>query len=344
MLIRRGVSALVPAGAPYMRNQAPLIPTIIQTIAGVEREGGRFGVTANPVFPPLIGRGPRFQRGVGGRGLGAVLQGTFTNLTTGKSYPAPWPPGGTMTPEYAAPIFKTGDRYRVAITGAEPNGGIDGVFVLNSTFSGYSGQIDPAMSIWLGRETRNLDQPLGQADAFGNWSMSGVFTDAMAGNWYQAYGNGQASRANSSFIFNSAKADAVVPTAQINMDLGPAYYQQASNQVPTQAAPTATVQTLAQQLAAANLTMLPTGQLVTTPPPSASGAGASTGGAGGSGAAGGAATPGTGGSIIAPGGALTIPGTFDIGSFLTGSAFLGLPNWILLAAAAGAVVLLGSKK
>ena len=55
---------------------------------------------------------------------------------------------------------------------------------------------------------------------------------------------------------------------------------------------------------------------------------------------------------VPPSGVVTPPvvtppattGTFDVGAFLTGSAFMGIPNWMLLAAAAGAIVLFGSKR
>ena len=443
ILQRRGVSALVPAGTPYVPRQAPLVPTIIQTIAGVEREGGRYGVTANPVFPPLIGRGPRFQRGMGGRGLRGTPQMTLVNLTTGKSYPAGLPPVVGSSNPNDPPIFKTGDRYQLVVSGADPGAGIIGSVTLNGNFPGYAGQTDPGMSIWLGYKTTNLVN-IGTADEAGNWSMSGTFTDAMSGSWYMAWIVGTYRGASTSFVFNAANSQGVVSTAPVNMDLGQANYQLAANQVPTQQAPTATVQTLAQQLAAAGLVMSPSGQLVTPAAAAAEaaasastrsiqgtgtlrltnltsgnassfqvgdkwqisitgaspnkpvivtgtqngktsttpmgttdasgnwaitgtmdastvgswseqwsvggvvigqlsftvGAAASSSGSG-SGAGGGAATPQTtgGGSV-----ANTSTGTFDIGSFLTGSAFLGLPNWMLLAAAAGAIVLIGSKK
>lgn len=57
MILRRGMGALVPAGTPYFPGQGPLLPTVIRTIAGREREGRQFGVTAYP-------------RGLGGRGFG----------------------------------------------------------------------------------------------------------------------------------------------------------------------------------------------------------------------------------------------------------------------------------
>jgi len=49
MILRRGVGDLVPAGTPYFPHERPLVPTIIQTVEGRAREGGRFGVTSVPL-------------------------------------------------------------------------------------------------------------------------------------------------------------------------------------------------------------------------------------------------------------------------------------------------------
>ena len=68
MILRRGVGALVPAGLPYFARQAPLVPTIINTIAGREFEGGRYGVTRNVLGTNPVLRGSRMKR----RGMGDV--------------------------------------------------------------------------------------------------------------------------------------------------------------------------------------------------------------------------------------------------------------------------------
>ena len=68
MILRRGMSALVPAGAPYFGRQAPLVPTIINTIAGRAFEGGKYGVTRNVLGTNPVLRGSRMRR----RGMGDV--------------------------------------------------------------------------------------------------------------------------------------------------------------------------------------------------------------------------------------------------------------------------------
>ena len=77
-------------------------------------------------------------------------------------------------------------------------------------------------------------------------------------------------------------------------------------------------------------TVQPPSQALTTPP-----AKQTTGG-------GGTTIPSTTGG---GGGTTTTtpPGTFDIGSFLTGSAFMGIPNWMLLAGAGGLVLFMGGR-
>ena len=68
MILRRGMSAFVPAGAPYFARQAPLVPTIINTIAGRAFEGGKYGVTRNVLGTNPVLRGSRMRR----RGMGDV--------------------------------------------------------------------------------------------------------------------------------------------------------------------------------------------------------------------------------------------------------------------------------
>ena len=98
MILRRGVGALVPAGMPYFRAQGPLLPTVIQTIAGRQVEGPR-GLGTNAVLR---------RRGV--RGLGDVqycsapsaAQQTYLKTAGPGGTPMPWSVvqcGGTPTPQ-----------------------------------------------------------------------------------------------------------------------------------------------------------------------------------------------------------------------------------------------------
>lgn len=333
-MIVRGMGALVKAGTPYFPGQGPLLETDISTIAGLERLGGRFGVSVPPRFsrrpvPYIPGsrrwggtgvQGYRGRRGLSGPivavdipaapGTSTGHQGavaTFENLTTGD-----------------ASFFRQGDQWRISIVGAAPNNPV----YLNSHLDGapatYSGLQDVSLSAWTGK-TEWGDQPVGQTNAAGSWSAAGVMGPAQAGKWQHSW---NISELLMPIIFRVADASGNVPL-WTGTQAGTAYYTLAGNHPPTQPAPAPVVLSLAEMLAKYGITLPGSTPATAGTPPAA----VATGGAGSPAVTGGGGTPAN----------VPNPDSFDVGGLLTGSVFLGIPNWILLAGIGGAWLLLRGK-
>ena len=318
---KRGMGALVPAGAPFFRGQAPLLGTEIATIAGVEELGGQFGVSVPPhglqgldslmrVLHPVVVPGSMRWGGRGVQGLaGASISGSS---------------GGNA--------FRIGDSWRIQITGGKPNAPV----YLNTNVSGapmpMSGQQDIALSLLLGKyETGN--DAVGTTDGAGNFSISGIFGPNSSGVW-TILANVQGDQMPIG-QFTVADASGSIAYTGPTTPGGTPYYQQMGQQPAiTGQVPTAQILTLDQQLAALKETLLPTGQVVpiSSAPPASAAGGGSTG------------SPSASHPAATGGAAADTSGTFDVGGFLTESVFLGIPNWILLAVVAGGFLLFGGHK
>lgn len=389
MILRRGVGAIVPAGAPYFPRQAPLVPTIINTIAGREFEGGRYGVTANPFGTNPVRKGSRMRR----RGMGDV-QYCANNPPSadqvaylsshGIAYSIV-PCGGIPTPQGTnlgnQPLTPT------TITPVAP------VYTPIDTGVENCALQDTACIVAAAAKQTANQQAFYQAQADyntrvcinaggGGYVPSG--TDPVSWCMNQYGGNPNSVNATSAPVAPAGVTPALFQTplaaAAVSSSGGTLRFQNltsgnnSSLQVGDKWRITITGATPNTQV---SVTGGRNGQSSATPMGSTDSGGnfsqsgqitadqvgswqeswsvgsaasgfiaftvaspASSAPSLSSPASAGAATPGTSGG----GGAALAPGTFDLTGFLTGSAFLGVPNWILLAAAAGAVVLLGGKR
>lgn len=141
--------------------------------------------------------------------------------------------------------FKVGDSWRVDITGGPPNACVYANFSVSGNPLPYSGQQDLALSAWLGYSTQGLEPcGIGKTDSAGNYSTSGTFGSGQVGSWQQTW-NIQGNLSNI-LQFTVADTKGSIQYTGPTTPGGTAYYTQASNHVPTQAAPTG-YQTLAQQ-------------------------------------------------------------------------------------------------
>lgn len=314
---------IVRRGAPINSSVGTLQGMSFPTVEGRLRlgylRGGRGGVglylpidptvpNPAPVVPAVHGVGAIARRGR--RGMGAAQSfnpvATITNLS-----------GGSNS------AFKVGDAWRIDITGGPPNACV----YLNASIPGvpmpYSGQQDLALSAWLGRSTQGLEPcGIGTTDAGGNYSTSGVFGPGQVGIWRQSW-NIQGNLSN--FLqFTVADTSGSTQYGGPATPGGTPYYTQTQNNVPTQPAPTAVVQTLADELA--GRVMLPSGQIVASAPASSAPPATSSNPASGA--------PG------AVSGAIS-----DLTGLVSGFSVSSVPVWGWIAAAGvGALLLFGGHK
>ncbi len=401
MILRRGVSALVPAGAPYFARQAPLVPTIISTIAGREYEGGKYGVTANPQFAPLgtnaVPRGSRMATRRGVRGLGATVTycqdrppdaATAAIIAARGDTMSLVPCGGVATPlgqtgnvpltpttvTPVAPVYTpidTGvqncalqDTACVVAAAAKQTANQAAFYQAQANYNaavcvanGGEGYVPPSMGItdWCGQKyggnpnqavfvNGTLQNPSGTPAAppsalpagssaavqggslsFHNLTSGNSSTLQVGDNWQISISGatpntqvsvtgGQGGQSATTVMGSTDSNGNFSLSGQISSSQVGAWQESWSV---GSAASGFIAFTVAAPAGSAPLSSTPSG--------------------------GGAATPLTSGGAGAEV-ATTTAGTFDIGSFLTSSMFLGIPNWILLAGVAGAIVLFGGKK
>lgn len=401
MILRRGVGALVPAGMPYFRAQRPLLPTVIQTIAGRQVEGPR-GLGTNAVLR---------RRGV--RGLGAAVtycQNSPPDAATAAIIAARGDSvslvqcGGTPTPQGTnqgnQPVFTIANPN--AVPGAAPvyQAPTDIEDCVSMGLATSAGQACVARNTARAVAAENAHLANNQqyqtqlciSNGGGGWVPAGQDVGAWcAGQYGGSVTSGYVpivSSGPSGTPVTSASGAAVVPSAgaarlSFQNLTGSSSSQLAVGDkwvVSITGAPANTrVNVLGGLNGASAFNVMgstdsagnfsKSGQITAdqagtwqetwslgdpqqgpvqsvgfvafTVQPQSSQSPAASASSSSSPSGGGAATPSTsgGGAAVA-----TTAGTFDLGSFLTGSAFLGLPNWMLLAAAAGAIVLFGSKR
>ena len=308
---------IVRRGAPIGRNVGPLQGMSFPTVEGRLKlgyvRGGRNGIGLLLPVDPTVPIPSTVPRKATVHGIGAFTRGRGLA-------------GVAISP--ASTSFRVGDSYTISISGGAPNAPV----YLNASqcspdFSRcaqapMSGQQDIALSNWTGSyQTGN--QPIGKTDANGNFSTSGTFTAAQVGMWTQNWIVQAQQVGGLQFIVADASGNATYGGTV--SPAGVPYYTLAQNNAPTQPAPSGTVQTLAQQLAAKGDTLAATGQLVPIVTSTAAASGAP-----------GAVASGSGGGSSAVG---------SISDLVSGFSLSSIPTWGWIAAAGvGALILFGGKK
>ncbi len=324
---------IVRRGAPVGRNIGPLQGMSFDTVEGPLRLGymkggrGRRGMSLylpiDPTVPNPVPVKP-VVKGVGaftrGRGMGAAFSACVKNLRSGES-------NCGLSGNYGdyGPVSMPGDRLQFSVTGAASNSPVSMWFAWPGAPVQMSGMRDAAGDLLGWTEGTQ------KTDGAGNWSWSSApLTKQMAGTWVAhvdvaggspQYAVGFQVDGGYGFDTYGAKTALSVGAAPL-LDAGTPYYLSASNHPATDVAsvPKPVVQSLAEQLAARNETMLSTGQLVPI-------VNVTTGGAGN------------------PGSKVPAGGGGSITDLVSGFSLSTIPTWGWIAAAGvGALLIFGGHK
>lgn len=192
-------------------------------------------------------------------GLGVAWSFSATNLRTGRS--------SSGTADDYGPVMLPGDRLQLSASGLPPGAVIDAWFSWPGAPVLMSGMRDAAGDL-IGWRTGQT------ADSSGNWSWQTTITKDMAGFWGAHFNIGGQILGAATWQVDGGLGTGeygiqLAPEKQL--DAGTPYYQQMGVQPSiTGQVPTATVQTLEQQLAARGETLASSGQLVPVTKPNQS--------------------------------------------------------------------------